>query len=361
MRLNSLLLLVAAISLYARPLDERFALRNKTIISDGPFELHTAKATNDFLYLFASKNFTSTFLKIDFSSLKITNAFSISGFVVSYLPPMYDFSSSRVYLIYLPYQAANYRIAAFSLVDFSVKVNRTFSIPFTLGSGLVNSYMKSIYIPEEDAPLGNQLKQIALKTYNDTGNLVDLDRLGTVEAKHQNQNKPQLFVVQFQPGTEHAIQNNSITIYNLEKMEIERTWTNKDEKLFIYSSCLIPETRVLILGLGKQPDIQPGVALFDLDKMEVISVIYLDKSFQQKGYPTHITSNGRYVYFATNSQDIEHRNCYIWRIPVENFKETELEHIETTKETACNIVMLESNNNGAAFATDLGKQLFLTN
>jgi hypothetical protein len=338
-----------------------FSIIDQTIVSGGPFEIHSSQITNDSLYLFASKNFQSTFIKIDTTNLQTVRSYTFSGFITQSLPPMWDVQNERIYLIYLLYGEPQYHISSFNMGNISVLVTEQFNSIFEPGVGLVNSFMKSLYIPEEDMPLGNQLRQISIEGFNDTGRIVNLDKFGTITAKHQDPSKPYLFTVQYHQDANQQVINFNIVGFNLQTLTVEKTWSTSDERMFIYSSCMIPGANLLAIGLGKDAS-TIGVALFDLKLFQLVGdVIPLDPSLKQQGFPTRMSSNGKYLYFTTNNHDISNRTCLIWRVPLGNFQQKALEYFETPKEVACNVVMLESNDKGAYFATDLGQRLFSTN
>lgn len=338
----------------------RFSIVNQTTVASKPFYINSAQTTANSLYIFANKDFKSTFLIIDAVTLCMKKSFTIDGFLTFSLPPFYDLSNGTIYLIYKLYQESNFRISSISMNDLSVGVNQTFDVSFEPGEGLLNSYTKSIYVPEEDMPLGNQLRQITINGFNDTGKIIDLDIYGVVLKRHQNPMNPYLYTVQHKIGSDQMIVAVNIVQYNLERYQIEKIWNTTEKNMFAYSSCFIPGVNMLALGIGG--DSSPiGVSIFDLYQFKIIGTLLLDPSLKQKGYPTRLTSNGNYVYFTTSNQEITQRQCLVWRVPVKQFDTAHLEYITTPQEKICNVIMLESNERGAYFATDLGQHLFSTN
>jgi hypothetical protein len=338
----------------------RFTIVNETHISHAPFNLCHTQITPNYLYFFAIKNFQSTFFCINAVTLQIIRSYTISGFLVSYLPPLYDVLRYKIYLIYMLFGETQYRISSFNMINLSVLQNQTFSIPFELGIGILNSYTKSLYIPEEDMPLGNQLKQISLDTFNDTGKTVNVDEYGIISAKHQDPNKPYLYSIQYHLNLDLNITDYSVVKYNLETFKVENVWNTTNQDLFIYSSCYISRANLLAFGLGSKKS-PLGIALFNLTTFQIVKTLLVDPSFKQQGYPTRITANTNYLYFTTSNQEVGSQICLVWRVPLASFDQQHLEYIQTPKELACNVVMLESNENGAYFAIDLGQRLFATN
>ncbi|KAL0485906.1 hypothetical protein AKO1_002171 [Acrasis kona] len=339
----------------------RFAVLNQFVVSERPYTYLSSQITEDHLYLFADKNFDHIFLKVDLETSTVTHTQHFDNYVIRNLAPFFDIPGDKMYFIYLYLLQTQYRISSFNLKDLSYEKNSTFDVTFYNGVGLLNSYMKSIYIPEEDFPMGNQLKQVHLSNFTDTGRIVNLDEFGVVLKKYQKYGEPIIYAIAFHQDIHLNILDFSIIKYDLVDLKVIKSWTTKDPSLYAYTSCFVPGGKYLGLGLGA-PNVPTGVALFDLESFNVEKQFSVMSTFNQKSYPTILSSNGKDMYFTTSNRDLEHRDCMVWKVSLSNFTVNNAEHVYTQdKKGICNVVMLESNNRGSYFATDLGRSVFHTN